>query len=277
MADSAAQARYAGKVAVVTGGASGIGLGITQRLLAEHASVVVGDRSPAGLAELQAEVGSRLASVKVDVTQEDEVEKLIQTAVDRFGAVDVAFNAAGWADGAPIVEQTNETWNLVLGICLTGVFFALKHEARQMITQGNGGAIINIRSVSGLVPARGASAYTVAKAGVDMLTKNAALELGEQHIRVNAIGPGLVETPMAWRTGNMEPGRQGLWVEHTPMGRIGRPDDIASAALFLASDEATWISGVTLYVDGGSILTACPDFRRLDADPASRTSKASLE
>jgi NAD(P)-dependent dehydrogenase (short-subunit alcohol dehydrogenase family) len=253
--------RFDGKVAVVTGGASGIGLRIVRRLLAEGACVVAGDRSGDGLRELASELGDSFAGVEIDVRVEGDLERLVAMAVERFGGLHAAFNAAGWAEGANIVDLPAHQWNLVIEICLTGVFFSVKHEARQMISQGAGGAIVNIASVSGVVPAHGAAAYTVAKAGVIMLTQNAALELGDHHIRVNALAPGLVDTPMALKTGNMEPATKALWLKHTPMGRIGSTDDIAAAAVFLASDEASWISGVNLFVDGGSVLTAAPDFR----------------
>jgi len=253
--------RYDGKVAVVTGGASGIGLAIVRRLLAEGASVVAGDLSGDALRRLEGELGARFAGLEIDVRAEADLERLVATAVERFGGLHAAFNAAGMAEGTNIVDLPAEQWQLVQDICLTGVFFSVKHEARQMIRQGDGGAIVNIASVSGVVPAHGAGAYTVAKAGVVMLTQNAALELGAHRIRVNALAPGLVDTPMAARTGNMEPATKALWLKHTPMGRIGRTDDIAAAAVFLASDEASWISGVNLFVDGGSQLTAAPDFR----------------
>jgi NAD(P)-dependent dehydrogenase (short-subunit alcohol dehydrogenase family) len=254
--------RYDGKVAVVTGGASGIGLAIVRRLLAEGASVVAGDRSVDALRQLESALGERFAGVEIDVRAEADLERLVAMAVDRFGGVHAGFNCAGMAEGTNIVDLPLKAWSRVHDVVLTGVFLAVKHQARQMIAQGGGGAIVNIASVSGVVPAHGAAAYTVAKAGVVMLTQNAALELGDHRIRVNALAPGLVDTPMAASTGNMEPAIQALWLEHTPMGRIGRTDDIAAAAAFLASDEASWISGVNLFVDGGSQLTAAPDFRQ---------------
>jgi 3-oxoacyl-[acyl-carrier protein] reductase len=251
-------ADFAGGVAVVTGGASGIGLGIVRGLLGAGAFVVVGDFDPAGVARVQDEIGSRGAALVTDVRSEEQVEALVAAATER-GQLTAGFNAAGIGEGASIQDQDLDEWNRVLDVCLTGVFLAVKHEARAML--GTGGAIVNIASINSRVPAYGAAAYSVAKAGVEMLTKNAALDLGAHGIRVNAVAPGLVETPMARRTGHLADAVQARWLAHTPLGRIGRPDDIAAAALFLASDEAAWITGETVFVDGGQTLTAYPDVR----------------
>jgi NAD(P)-dependent dehydrogenase (short-subunit alcohol dehydrogenase family) len=136
---------------------------------------------------------------------------------------------------------------------------ALKYEARQMVEQGSGGAIVNISSINAEVPAPGAAAYCAAKAGVEMLTKTASLELGENRVRVNAIQPGVIETPMAARNGNMVPEVVERWNRQMPLGRIGQPDDVAAAAAFLASDDSAWITGTTILVDGGLLNTTFPD------------------
>lgn len=252
------RARFTGRVAIVTGGASGIGLGIVRMLLAEGARVVVGDFDPDGVARVAAEIADRGTAVVTDVRYEDQVEALVAAGA-QVGPVSLGFNAAGIGEGGPILDLRMQEWERVLGVCLTGVFLAVKHEARQMRTTG--GAIVNIASINGTVPAYGATAYSVAKAGVEMLTRNAALDLGELGIRVNAVSPGLVNTPMANRTGHIAAPVQARWLEHTPLGRIGRPEDIAAAALFLASDDASWITGEVTYVDGGTSLTAYPDVR----------------
>ena len=254
------RARFDGKVAVVTGGSSGIGLGIVRGLISEGAKVAIGDFNPTTLEAAVKEFGSSVKVLLTDVRSETDIINLMELATS-MGPLDVAFNAAGIGEGALIHEQELAQWNKVLDICLTGVFLSVKHEARAMLTLG--GSIVNIASINSVVPAYGASAYSVAKAGVQMLTKNAALDLGELGVRVNAVAPGLVNTPMSVRTGHGTTKVINKWLEHTPLGRIGQPEDIASAALFLASDEASWISGETLFVDGGQTLTAYPDLREV--------------
>jgi NAD(P)-dependent dehydrogenase (short-subunit alcohol dehydrogenase family) len=253
--------RFDGRVAVVTGGASGIGLATVRRLLAEGAAVVAGDRDAESLERLSGELGERFATVAIDVRREADLETLVATAVERFGGLHVAVNAAGIGEGAPILEQDAAQWAFVLDVCLNGIFYSVKQEGRQMAEQGGGGAIVNIASINCRLPAHGATAYSTAKAGVEMVTRNAALELGELGIRVNAIAPGLVDTPMAARTGHAAPAVRDAWLRHIPLGRVGRPDDIAAAATFLLSEDAAWISGTTLFVDGGGMLTAYPDLR----------------
>lgn len=251
--------RFDGKVAVVTGGASGIGLGIVRRVLAEGGSVVAADLSAGALGKLEDELGGRFAGVPTDVRRESDLAQLVAAAVDRFGALDAAFNAAGVSEGGPILDQDLELWQRQLDVLLTGVMLAVKHEAGRMVEQGTGGAIVNISSINAQVPAAGAAAYCAAKAGVEMLTKTASLELGEHRVRVNAIQPGVIETPMAARNGNMVPEVIERWNEHMPLGRIGQPDDVAAAAAFLASDDSEWITGTTILVDGGLLNTTFPD------------------
>jgi NAD(P)-dependent dehydrogenase (short-subunit alcohol dehydrogenase family) len=250
--------RFDGKVAVVTGGASGIGLGIARRFLAEGGSVVAGDRSADVLVELEKELGERFLGVSTDVRKEEDVENLLAKAVERFGAVNAGFNAAGEGEGSEVINQDAAMWKRQIDVLLNGVFHAVKHEAKQMVAQGTGGAIVNISSINGQVAAPEASAYCAAKAGVEMLTNTTALELGDRGVRVTAIEPGLINTPMAARLGHMTPEIVAKWMEHTPLDRVGQPADIAAAALFLASDEASWITGTRLVVDGGLINTAYP-------------------
>ena len=252
--------RFQGKFAVVTGGASGIGLGIVRGLILEGATVTIGDFNPVTLEEVSQEFGKSVKTLLVDVRSESDIIELMKLATSD-GPLSIAFNAAGIGEGAPIYEQELEQWNKVVDICLTGVFLAVKHEAKAMLKLG--GSIVNIASINSQVPAYGATAYSVAKAGVQMVTKNAALDLGEFGVRVNAIAPGIVNTPMSIRTGHGTEVVVNKWLEKTPLGRIGQPADIASAALFLASDEASWITGETLFVDGGLTLTAYPDLRDL--------------
>lgn len=261
--------RYEGKVAVVTGGASGIGLAIVRRVAAEGGRLAVGDINEDALDSLQHELGDAVVTVSADVRHEDEVESLVAAAVDRFGRLDVGFNAAGILGGAPIWELTVEDWDQTLEVCLRGCFFAVKHEARRLIEQGAGGAIVNIASLMSQVPILGGTSYSVAKAGIEMLTKNAALDLGEHGIRVTAIGPGVIATPLNKHNLRV-PGMIEAYLERTPMGRVGTPEDIAAAAAFLASDEASFISGTNLFVDGGWAVAGAPDVRPIFAKYAAR-------
>lgn len=251
-----------GSTAIVTGGASGIGLRVVERLLDAGAAVVVADRDSCALDRLKDERGHKAHPVVVDVRSEADIEKMVSVARD-LGGLRLAVNAAGMGEGGPVVDQDLDEWNRVLAICLTGVFLSIKHEAREFLRLGFGGAIVNVASINAKVPAYGATAYSVAKAGVEMLTRNAALELGEHGVRVTCVSPGLIATPMAKRTGHLDPAVSGRWVERTPMARIGSVDDIASAILFLGSDEATWITGTDLVVDGGISNSAYPQLRDL--------------
>jgi meso-butanediol dehydrogenase / (S,S)-butanediol dehydrogenase / diacetyl reductase len=259
--------RFAGKVGVVTGGASGIGEAAVRCLHAEGAFVVVGDIDTEGAARLESELGERVASVRCDVTEEGDIERLIGTAVERFGQLDLAFNVAGGGPGGQIVDLQGPAWRSTIDAYLTGVFFGVKHEARQMIAQDNGGAILNVSSICAQLPLAGSSAYCCAKAGVAMLTKVAALELGEYGIRVNAVSPGRIATP-ATKEADAAPAMKEAWLRRTPLARLGQPDDVAAALLFLASDDAKHVSGADLVVDGGFSTTHFASvFRRSDQEP----------
>ncbi len=249
--------RLTGKVAVITGGASGIGWQTVQLFVAEGAKVVIGDNNAALLDQRGAELeGDTSSTAVVDVSQESEVEGLVGVAVDRFGRVDVAVNCAGVGFLGAVEQHPVDRWRAVLDVCLTGTFLAVKHEARAMLDHG-GGAIVNISSISGRQVSEGMAAYCSAKAGVDMLTRVAAVELGPRGIRVNAIAPGFVETPMTAPTRGRS--RQ-AFLEAIPLGRAGQPADIASAALFLVSEESAWVNGETLVVDGGGVQREAPRF-----------------
>ena len=251
--------RYAGKVAVVTGGASGIGEAIVRRLLAEGASVVAGDVNTARLELLGAELGDRFLGVRADVRSEDDVAALV-AAADRFGQLDCGFNVAGLGRGAAIIDQSEEDWKFVLDVCLTGVFLAMKHEGKALAASGRGGAILNISSLNSEVPMFGGSGYCTAKAGVAMLTKCGALEMAESGIRVNAVSPGLTDTPLTAMMSSM-PGVQEAYNERIPFKRAATPAEIAAAALYLTSDDASYVSGVNLFVDGAWATTGYPDLR----------------
>ncbi len=250
--------RLDGKVAVITGGASGIGHATARRFVGEGARVVIGDLDPARAAEAAAEIGDEgsIVSEAVDVRSEDDVARLVARAVDTFGGLDLAVNSAGVGTWSPVHLHPLDEWERIIGTCLTGVFLSLKHEAATMVDAGGGGVIINLASINAKVPSDGMAAYCSAKAGVEMLTRCAAMELGPQGIRVVAIGPGFVDTPLTEFAALG--GIRDSYLASVPMGRIGRPGDIADAAVFLASDEAGWISGETLYVDGAESTKGYP-------------------
>ncbi len=248
--------RFEGKVAVVTGGASGIGRRTVEALLEEGARVVIGDRDEAVLRECARTFDvARCSTATVDVTAEDDVRRLVEAAVERFGRLDIGINSAGIGALSSIRDHSLDSWRAVIDVCLTGVFLSVKHEVRQMADQGGGGAVVNIASINARQPGEGMSAYCSAKAGVEMLTKVAGLEVASLGIRVNAIAPGFVETPMTAPTRHAVRDR---FIDTIPLGRPGSPDDIARAVLFLAGDEASWVTGETLVVDGGEVHREYP-------------------
>jgi NAD(P)-dependent dehydrogenase (short-subunit alcohol dehydrogenase family) len=250
--------RLKDKIALVTGAASGIGREIARRYVTEGARVVMADRNAALLNEAAKELGDAGAGAEMDVTREADVERTVTFAMARFGRLDVAVNCAGLGASVPLVDQTEQQWDTVVDVCLKGVFLCMKHEARAMIAGGRGGAIINIASINARQPGAGLSAYCAAKAGVEMLTRVAALELGPQRVRVVGIGPGLIDTPLT--TFQQErPHVREAFLENVPLGRVGTTSDIASAALFLASDDASWVSGDTLFVDGAALTKKFPE------------------
>jgi NAD(P)-dependent dehydrogenase (short-subunit alcohol dehydrogenase family) len=256
-------ARYDRKVAVITGAASGLGLATARRVIAEGGTVIGGDIAADGLDAVASELGERFVPQLADVAVEAEVKALVTTATERFGRLDAAFNVAGIADLALIVDLPVDRWNRVMEVTLRGVFLGIKHAAAAMIASGEGGAIVNIASINCRVPSAGLSSYATAKAGVEMLTRSAAVELGPHRIRVCAISPGLVDTPATAFFASGLPEVRDAFLRTIPMGRVGRPEDIAAAATFLASDDATWISGANLFVDGAESLTGYPDLIEL--------------
>ncbi|WP_080840743.1 SDR family NAD(P)-dependent oxidoreductase [Cohnella massiliensis] len=252
--------RFKDKVAVVTGGASGVGYAISRRLLAEGAKVVAADINKDRLDALQAELGDSFVGVKTDVTQEAHVEALVGEAVERFGGLDIAFNVAGASKAGTIVNLSEADWDFTVDLCLKGVFLSMKHEAKAMTKRG-GGAIVNVASLNAHVPMYSGSAYASAKAGVEMLTKNGALEMARNGIRVNAILPGLIETPL---TAGLLQSEEitAAYMERIPMGRAAKPEEMTGPALFLASDDAGYVSGASLLVDGAWATSGYPDLSR---------------
>ena len=248
-------ARLDGKVAVITGGASGIGAGTARRFVAEGARVVVADIQPEPGEALASELGDAARFARTDVTAEADVATAVDTAVEAFGRLDCMFNNAGIVGAiGPIADTPVEAWDETMAILLRGVFLGCKHAARVMVPQGSG-SIISTSSTAGIVGGLGPHVYTAAKHGVIGLTKSVANELAANGIRVNAISPGNTATAMtASAIGGDHTDIAGAVsrIESTsPLGIAGLPEDIAAAALYLASDESRYVSGHTLVVDAG--------------------------
>jgi NAD(P)-dependent dehydrogenase (short-subunit alcohol dehydrogenase family) len=261
--------RLDGKVAVITGGGSGIGRATALTFLREGATVVIGDLNEVSLGETAAlargqGAGDRLASLRADVSAERDVAALVGLAVERFGGLDCMFNNAG-VGGAfgPIGETTVEEWDFTFAVLVRGVFLGMKHASNRMKTQGRGGSIINTASVAGIGGGAGPHAYSAAKAAVANLSRAVSAEMAAHRVRVNAIAPGLIKTPLA--TGHREDAWERLVQQKQPWPDLGLPQHIADAALFLASDESRFITGQVIVVDGG--LTALgPDIFGHDVD-----------
>jgi NAD(P)-dependent dehydrogenase (short-subunit alcohol dehydrogenase family) len=248
-----------GKVAIVTGASAGIGRATALAFAREGARVVVADISVEGGEEtvrLLEEAGGTGHFVKVDVTQSSQIEAMVNQTAERYDRLDYAFNNAGIeGELAPTAEYSEEMWNRVLAINLTGVWLGMKYQIPQMLKQG-GGAIVNTASILGLVAFATASAYTAAKHGVVGLTKTAALEYADRGIRVNAVCPGFIETPMVMERGvqaGVNPEVYQQIADLHPIKRLGKPEEIAAAVVWLCSDAASFVTGVALNVDGGYV------------------------
>lgn len=250
--------RLEGKVAIITGGASGMGRATVERFVAEGASVVVGDLNVAGgerfVQELsQAGHADRVRFTRADVSVEDDVAAMVELATSAFGRLDVMFNNAGLGGAVgPITEIDVEAWDYTFHVLVRGVFLGTKHAARVMIRQGEGGSIINTASIAGLSGGAGPQAYSAAKAAVVNLSRTTAVELAPHLIRVNAICPGLIFTPLMHLGDEDDAERVMRSVQ--PLPRRGEGADIAGTALFLASEDSSFISGEAIVVDGA--LTA---------------------
>ncbi len=243
--------RLQDKVVLVTGGASGIGLSSIERALEEGAYTVIADL-PGSDGEQQAQRldkqhPGRCRFVPVDVSDTAQVDAMVSTTVEQFGSLDAVFNNAGIGGVCPADEYPDEDFQKIIDINLVGVFRVARAALRQMYTQGSG-SIVNCASILGVFGQSGTAAYTAAKAGVVNMTRTLALESATRGVRVNSIGPGYIDTPLLSQLDDEM--LQGLISLH-PIGRLGKPEEIANAFLFLASDEASFVTGANLLVDGG--------------------------
>jgi len=247
-----------GKAAVVTGGGRGIGRGITRMMAKAGANVVVAGRSPEPLRDAAAEaraLGATAIDVPTDITHPDEVAALVARTLEAFGGLDCWVNNAGSAektDVGPLIDLTEAQWDPVVDLNLKWTFFAAQAAAHVMMARG-GGSIINISSRSGSQPNPRTGQYGAAKAGLENLTATMAVEWGHMGIRVNAVAPGVVltEAPVAMD----RPSRRRRQVETIPLRRLGSPDDVGAVCVFLASDEASWVTGEVIQIHGGSRIS----------------------
>jgi NAD(P)-dependent dehydrogenase (short-subunit alcohol dehydrogenase family) len=244
----------AGKVTLVTGGASGIGRATALAFAREGAPIVIADVDVAGGEEtghLITTTGGEARFIRTDVSQAAEVEALIGKAVQAYGRLDCAFNNAGIYSTSPIVDTAEDEWEGVIRTNLTGVWLCMKYEIPQMLTQGRG-AIVNSSSMVGLVAGSGA-AYTASKHGVVGLTKSAAVAYAQRGIRVNAVCPGFIRSPMTEPLMAGDQARAEAFVARHPVGRAGLPEEVAAAVVWLCSEAASFVTGHTMSVDGGYV------------------------
>ena len=247
--------RLKDKVAIVTGGASGIGRETVLRFAQEGAKVTIADRNRTGGMEVEQvakEFTPDIIYSPLDVSKSEDCSAMVERTVERFGRLDVLVNAAGVLIATPPLAEVDERhWDLIMSTNLKGLFFCCKYAIPAMLSNG-GGSIVNIASISGILGQGYALPYSVSKAGVIHLSKVAANQYTSQGIRINAIAPGIIDTPQMRGSTGSEEARLSREADH-PMGRAGRPEEVANVILWLASDEASFVSGTTFLVDGGGI------------------------
>jgi NAD(P)-dependent dehydrogenase (short-subunit alcohol dehydrogenase family) len=248
--------RLQGKVALVTGGSSGIGEATAKLFAREGAKVVIADvqleKGQQVASAIQAE-GGEASFVRSDVSRDADAKHMVDFTVARYGRLDVLFNNAGVESPKPVVETSEAEWDKVMAVNAKGVFLGTKHAVGAMRKSG-GGSIINTSSIFGLIGSPGFAAYHASKGAVRLLTKSTALAHAKENIRANSIHPGVIETPMLREVIEAEPDPEAAkaeWMKGEPIGRFGRPEDIAYGALYLASDESSFVTGAELVIDGG--------------------------
>ncbi len=246
--------QFENKVSLVTGGAAGIGKAIALSFAKEGAKVVVSDvnvEKGEETVRLIKETGSEAIFIKADVSKSSDVENLILKTVDTYGSLDFAVNNAGVeGNQAPTSESTEENWDFIINVNLKGTWLCMRSEISQMLKQQRG-VIVNISSIAGVVGFQGLTAYSASKGGVNQLTKAAALEYAQSGIRINSICPGVVRTEMVDRIISKNTDMEEALIAGTPLGRIGKPEEIASAVIWLCSDDASFVIGHPMVIDGG--------------------------
>lgn len=246
-----------GKSILIVGASQGIGEAAARLMAQEGADLTIGARNTEATTAIRDELrdqGHRVEAVAIDVTSSATIAAAVATAVETYGRLDGAFNNAGASGLAPFIDYTEEVWDHLIDVNLKGVFLAMQHEIRAMLATG-GGAIVNTSSVGGLVGNYGLAPYIAAKHGVIGLTKSAAFEYGDQNVRVNAIAPGSTATAMfLGGLAHTPPELASKFNTSSPMGRLGRPDEVAAGAAWLLSDQASFTTGVTLPIDGGFLV-----------------------
>jgi len=252
--------RLQGKVAVITGSATGIGLATAQVMAREGAAVVIdyiaGEQDEADKRVRQIEQsGGKAIAVQADVSKQEDVQNLVDRAVQTFGRLDIMVNNAGVEQEKPFLEMPLEVWNWVIAVDLTGPWLGSQIAARQMVKQGDGGRIINISSVHEDMPMPTNAPYCAAKGGLRMLMRTIAVELAPHKITVNNIGPGAIDTPLDKPT-KEDPAKMKKLLAEIPLDRMGQPEEVAELAIYLASDAAAYVTGSTYFIDGGMLRQA---------------------